>query len=332
MSDLNIEKFNPTIAELNNLVALTSGVKVTDPTDKKQLEEVKKNRLMLRDARVNITKKGKELREDAVKFQKAVIEKEKELIAIIEPEENRLKEVEDDAKKAKLRAERIAVLPMRKEKLEAIGDQVTVSDNELLDMDDTAFTEHYNTRVSLKNEADREALDEEKRQAERDKEKREAEEKARQEERERHEREQKEKEEREEREREEARLRKEKARINDLVMLGLQYDQEHNSYVKEDFNVSIIELKTDDDATWALKMKKIQDEMYRRREQARIEKEQREEQERIEAEEKKRNADLKYQKFLADHGYNEETKDKFHLEKSGNVVRIYMLTGEITLD
>lgn len=52
--------------------------------------------MVLANARVTITKSGKEAREDATKFSKAVIEEEKRLIAIIEPEESRLRGLRDE--------------------------------------------------------------------------------------------------------------------------------------------------------------------------------------------------------------------------------------------
>ena len=112
--NLNIEEFNPKIEELKQLVEVTKLVVVTDINDKKQIEIVKANRISLRDVRVDIEKAGKRLREGAVKFQKEVITREKELIAIIEPEEKRLETIEKEVKLKKLRAERIALLPERK--------------------------------------------------------------------------------------------------------------------------------------------------------------------------------------------------------------------------
>lgn len=225
MEELNIEKFDPTVADLQKLVAVTSQVVVTDIDDKGQLEAVKKNRISLRDARVAITKRGKELREDALKFQKAVIAKEKELIAIIEPEEDRLKAIEEEVKQRKLRAERIALLPERKKRLAEIGDGKDYSDKDelLIGMDASEFQAYLNARVADKNEAERaenerkaRELREKEEAIEREKQAREREEKARQEERERIEREQREKAEREEREKkaeEERKAREEEARL-----------------------------------------------------------------------------------------------------------------------
>lgn len=233
MSDLNIEKFNPTVSELQNLVAITSQITEVNIKDKSQIEQVKKHRISLRDARVAITKKGKELREDALSFQKAVIAKEKELIAIIEPEEERLKVFEEEAKKQALRAERIALLPERKKAIEAIADELPLPDDEaLIAMDATEFKEYCNGRVADKNakheaelKAREDAIKAEEERQSIEKEAREREEKARQEERERIEREQKEEKERLEREQKAEQERIEQAKKDEEARLKREQEE-----------------------------------------------------------------------------------------------------------
>jgi hypothetical protein len=212
--ELEIEKFNPTKAQLSLLVEESKALDLTDPFDRDQLGKVKKARLNLRDARIAITKIGKGLREDALKFQKEVIAKEKELVGIIEPEENRLAEIEERADKAVERKKRLELLPHRRERLAAIGDGHSETDDQLLDMDGPTFEGYCNERIAAKNEADRQrieadkrAIEEEKRRIERENEMREREDKARSEERDRVEREQRERDAREQREKEEAELR-----------------------------------------------------------------------------------------------------------------------------
>jgi hypothetical protein len=275
--ELSIEKFSPTKAELTKLADESKSLELPDLFDQVQLRKIKDARLNIRDARVAITKTGKALREDALKFQKAVIAKEKELVAIIEPEENRLGDLEDQAEKALERKARTELLPHRNERLAAVGDDVQISDEGLLDMDGPAFEGYCNLRVANKNESDRlfieeekRAIEEEKSKLEREKEMHDREEKARQEERERLEREQKEKEERQERERKEA--------------------EEHAQRQKE------------------------QQEQKAKEEQARLEREER------------------YQTFLKGHGYTQETKDTFHIERSESEVRLYKLTGVLKLN
>lgn len=203
-----LEKFNPTVAELQKMVEATKGITATDLTDATQLAVVKENRLKLRDARTTITKIGKDLRADALEYQRAVIAKEKELLAIIEPEEARLKKIEDEAKHLEEMEKRAQVLPWRREQVAGIADGLeNPTDEMLLDMDDEAFNAYVATRKAAKldrMEAEARAKEDAER---REKEKEEAAERARIEERQRMEREQKEKEERATKEAEEARKR-----------------------------------------------------------------------------------------------------------------------------
>ena len=201
---MEIEKFNPTLAELNKLVEKTKNIIASDLKDKEQIALVKESRIELKNARVSITKKGKELREEAVAFQKAVIVKEKELIAIIEPEELRLENIEQEAKILKQKEERLAVLPSRKERLAEIKDEVAITDDEILLMDSPTFEEYRNTRITNYNNKIAFEIQERERKVKeaevaihRQKELEEAKEKARVEERERMERYEKEKKERE---------------------------------------------------------------------------------------------------------------------------------------
>lgn len=155
--DKDLQKFNPTVAELTAMVEATKGITVTDLADAKQLEVVKKNRLGLRDARVKIEKIGKELRADAITFQKAVIAKEKELIGIIGPEEDRLSNIEEEAKTIALKKEREMKLPGRKQRIADLGEHFETADEHLLSLDDTQFEAYFNERVATKNERDRTA-------------------------------------------------------------------------------------------------------------------------------------------------------------------------------
>jgi hypothetical protein len=176
--ELNIEKFNPTVSQLQEIAKMSKSVDVTD------LKAVKEVRIKLKTARVEITKQGKAMRDDANAFAKLVISKEKELVAIIEPEEERLEAIEEEAKEKKMREERVALLPVRREQLEAIGDDIIITNDELLEMDTETFSAYKNDRIAQKNEADRLALEAEKRKVQeeadrqqREKETRESEEK-----------------------------------------------------------------------------------------------------------------------------------------------------------
>lgn len=152
--DESIIKFDPTTAELKNMVASTKDITAVDLKDKDQLAIVRKNRIALKTARVQISRVGKELRQEAVDFQGKVIAKEKELIAIIEPEEDRLEAIEKEAENLKIREDRLEKLPARKERLIAIhpGIEPATTDEELLEMDSNQFESYFNSYVAKHNE------------------------------------------------------------------------------------------------------------------------------------------------------------------------------------
>ncbi len=160
MENLNIEKFSPSVSELQSLVQQSQSLMLTDPTDKGLLKKVTEARIGIKNARVNITKTGKGLREDALAFQRAIITREKQLIAIIEPEENRLEKMEAMAKKFQDREDRREFLPRRHERLNALKDGIGATDDQLLDMDGSAFEGYFNQRSAAKNEKDRLANEE----------------------------------------------------------------------------------------------------------------------------------------------------------------------------
>jgi len=155
----DIIKFDPTVEELKNIVKKTSKINATDLEDKEQLEIVRSTRIELKTARVKIGKLGKELREEANAYLKNVLTKEKELIGIIAPEEDRLKEIETQAEEIKIKKARAEKLPARKERLSEIGDGIEEPDENLLDMDAEYFEAYYNKRVAEKNQKDKEALE-----------------------------------------------------------------------------------------------------------------------------------------------------------------------------
>jgi len=143
---LSIEQFNPTVAELNSLAASSKELTVTDFTDKNQLEAVKTKRIEIGKVRIAIEKTGKAMRDDAIKFQREVIAKEKELVAIIEPEELRLKALEEEAKNYAIKQERLRKQPERLARLKATGEWNPIPGMEeaILELDDVGFEELIN--------------------------------------------------------------------------------------------------------------------------------------------------------------------------------------------
>jgi len=110
--------FDETKAALLPLVEASA--RIVGITNGAGYAEAQSARMKLRNTRVEIEKRGKAAREDATAFSKAVIAKEKELIGVIAPEEDRLQLLQDtwDAaialeKAAKAEAERLRVFGIR---------------------------------------------------------------------------------------------------------------------------------------------------------------------------------------------------------------------------
>lgn len=116
LDDTSIEKFDPTVAELQAIVEKTKGLTAIDLKDKLQLEVVRGSRIELKKKRVEIEKYAKSLRDNATAWSKKVSAKEKELIGIIEPEEERLKAIEAEAEQLIIREARMEKLPARRER------------------------------------------------------------------------------------------------------------------------------------------------------------------------------------------------------------------------
>lgn len=296
METKDIEKFDPTAAELQSLVEKTKDLSVTDLEDKSKLEVVRTARIELKKTRVKIEKYGKALRDDANKFAKAVIEKEKELIGIISPEEDRLKAIEEEAEKLAIRKERLEKLPARKDRLAALEDGVEITDEELLLMDATAFETYYNHRVADKNEADR-------LKAEEDQRKRDAEAKAAAEAKEA-----------EIKEREEAAAKKEQELKAEEQRLAAEKEARERE-----------EKARQEERERAEREAKEKEEADRKA---------KEEAEKKEAEAKaRRERAAKYKQFRADHGWTEETKaDYYEQVIDDKKVVLYKKVGEFNLE
>jgi hypothetical protein len=85
-----------------------SSKSITGITNPESYRECQAARMRLVKARTATTKRGKEAREDAQAFSKAVIEQEKALLAIIEPEEKRLEKIQDDFDAIEAEKKRVA--------------------------------------------------------------------------------------------------------------------------------------------------------------------------------------------------------------------------------
>lgn len=100
------------VATKEKLLALAAdSARITEITNQAGYKECHARRMVLKTTRVEIQKVAKDARDEAVKYQKAIIGKEKELIDLIEPEEKRLAELQEavdrEAERKKEEAARI---------------------------------------------------------------------------------------------------------------------------------------------------------------------------------------------------------------------------------
>lgn len=109
-------------AKLKELAAKHADiVEIKNPAGREQAHGAM---MVLANARIAITKSGKAAREDATAFSKAVIEEEKRLIGIIEPEESRLRTMRDDWDEARER-EKQAKAEAEKRRIAALQERIT---------------------------------------------------------------------------------------------------------------------------------------------------------------------------------------------------------------
>lgn len=163
------EIFDPKKEVLMEIAAEVAKI-TADPEKmtKDDLELIKTTKNKLVKARTSIAKAGKAARDAATQYNRDVKAYENSLIAIIEPEEKRLKELSDAAEKHAIREARKETLPEYKEKLLSInGTMPKITDEELLDMDPTQFQQYYNDcREEHFNTLEQERIDREAKEAE----------------------------------------------------------------------------------------------------------------------------------------------------------------------
>lgn len=176
INETEITKFDVTVAELNAIVAETKSIVDVDLDNTEELKKVKEARKSLGRIRIDLKKFGKSKRDWFNEMSGKIMKREKELVAIVSEEEDRLSEFENEVAKRQLIADRKAVLPQRKFQLENIKDEVEVTDEFICSLDASQFMEYSNKRISDKNEKIR--LELEDREAELHKEEREIERKA----------------------------------------------------------------------------------------------------------------------------------------------------------
>lgn len=172
--NLNIEQFNPKKEELLALVDQYSWLTINWIEDKAWYNVLSSARKNLKAKRCEIKKIWEEMREEANKFSKLVKKTADDYIAIIEPMEDKLEEIENNYLELVKIEKRKEDLPARKEKIQWLSE---ISDEDILKMEDWAFDRFVFELQQEKLRKDQEALEAEKaRIAEEERKKREEEE------------------------------------------------------------------------------------------------------------------------------------------------------------
>lgn len=141
-----LEKYSLMISDLNALAERAR--QSSEPNKALRMELVK--------TRTSLEKIGKFLREDFTRKGKEVIAKEKELIAIIEPEEKRLKMLEEAVEREEMLKVRRLQIPERQARLLSIG--VLATEEYLLGLDSVQFEQFFNDNQAEINNRKQEEL------------------------------------------------------------------------------------------------------------------------------------------------------------------------------
>jgi len=243
--------FDPKIADLQAIVSDTSLITTIDLTNESELEVFKACQKTLQQARLKVTNTGKALRDESNAYSKAVIAREKELLAVIEPEEQRLKNIKEDAEHAELLKVRASMTPVRVEEMAKAGltTEQLLTTEQMMEMDGNQFVEYIALKVQENNEAELTKF------------------------------------------RAEKELR-DKA-DNDLKHAQDIKDAQEKAVIAERERAEKAKAEADEKAKKDAEVEKL-----------------------------KLQSEVKYQNFLKENGWTEETKDQFVIEKGGNKVRL----------
>lgn len=128
-----IEAFENKKQELINLAKSAENLKILNINDKFGADRVYEKRIFLKNARIEIAKQGKSMRDSLTKVSKEILIKEKELIELIEPTERELQAEED----------RIAAI---KEKIKQ--DEIDAENNRIQERVDALFNYGFKLEIS----------------------------------------------------------------------------------------------------------------------------------------------------------------------------------------
>lgn len=276
-----VEAFGGPFQELGEILANYKSIEVTDVTQIKEMAQARELRLKLKNARITVERKRKELKEESLKTGRAIDLVAKFVKSQIEPAEKYLERQEKfkELKEAAEKAERLA------ERTKLISELADTSLYDLENMEEQTFQDLL---VKLKKERAEKIAAEKKAEAERraaelaeiERNRKIAEENARL------------KKEAEERE---AKERQKLERVNQVMNLGMKWDDKKAAYVYKNFEISGDDIISFNSVKWKVAISKITEvvEQDRAAEAERLEELKRAEAERKAREEMEREATRK---------------------------------------
>jgi len=146
MDEQELVKFDRTEAELKAIVAETASIVEVNIDNKEEIKKVKEARIAIGKVITAIEEFGLNKRSFFTEINRKIMARQKELIAILEPEKDRLKAFEEEAKQKQEIADRLLVLPERKNQLAGIGDGIEVTDEFILSMGSEEFADYVTVR------------------------------------------------------------------------------------------------------------------------------------------------------------------------------------------
>lgn len=170
LEQTGLSLLNDREASLMQLAKEYKGLTIDGVDDKEGYKKVSEARKILKSERVKVEKDAKELRENAVKFQKSVISREKELVAIIEPIENELQteetRIDEDREKIRVEDERKKSEKINS-RIKVLSDYHYAVDIQIItNMSDEKFQDVLNEAKTEFNKSEKLRIEEEQRQSE----------------------------------------------------------------------------------------------------------------------------------------------------------------------
>jgi hypothetical protein len=255
--------FEPFEAHANEWMEKAKEIQVTDVSQVEMIQKSKEGLKIIKQVEKGIEATHKDLKEEALRTGQILDSIKRRLKSIVEPIKTHLQnnvdfaEIQEQKRKDALRAEREGLLrPL-------IGDQVSLL--QLGEMDEVMFQTLYKGQLAAKEQKEIEEAQAAKDREKAEKEAEEEKERIRKE----NERLKKENEEKE------ALRNKWAARVNLITPFGMVWDAATQSYVNGDLNVSLVEIKTDSDDTFADKCIAIGNEVSKRKQKEAKEKDSR---------------------------------------------------------